>query len=224
MTTQVVTAPLYLPVTLAEVRAWLRIDAPTDAAELATENGVLRRLIGAMVRHAENLTHRAYVERTLRLTLPCWPWIENEHYCGPGIELPYPKALEVTGIVYIDDEGDQQTLAADQYTLHDFREPGFIVPAWVDGSPVIWPLLRGVPNAVQVTWKAGFPPVGSPQDEAAHQAGQPDTLKHWIEARVATLWENREKLVVGAGGNVIELPRSHADGILDELVVGTRIA
>lgn len=207
MTIKVVTAPAYYPVTLAEARAWCRIEADdTD------HDTVLTRLLRAMASYAENLTARAFIERSLRLTLPGWP------ACGE-IELAYPPLIEVTSITYLDTDNAEQTLAADQYEVHDDREPALILPAY---NADAWPDTRGVRNAVRVNFKAGYAAVGSPTDEAAHQAGQPELLKLWIQARIATLFEMREQIIVGATVN--PLPRSHVDGLLDDLVVAARIA
>lgn len=207
MTIQVIEAPDCLPVTLAEARAWCRID-DSDADNTA----VLTQLLGAMTDYAENLTMRAFVQRTLRLTLPAWPG------CG-YIELAYPPLLGVDSITYLDTANALQTLAADQYEVHDDCEPARIYPAFQANA---WPALRYTRNAVRVEFRAGFTPVGSPVDDVAHQAGQPAALKVWIQARLATLFELREQLVVG--GQVNKLPHAFADGLLDPLVTGKRIA
>lgn len=212
MTIQVVTAPLWLPVTLAELRSWCRIEA-----DVTDHDNDLTLLAQTMVVYAENLTARAFIERTLRLVLPCWPQIANWHYRGSGIELPQAPLIAVDSVAYVDEDGADQTLAADQYVVHAWHEPGFIVPAW----QVTWPNLRAVPNAVQVNYRAGFAPVGSPADEGAHQLGQPKNLKLWLAARVATLFENREQLLTVS--NLAALPHHHADGLLDDLVLGERI-
>lgn len=204
MTVREVTAPSYEPVTLAQAKEWCRID-DDDTSQDTT---VLPLLIGAMRRYAENLTGRAFIPRGLQLVLPCWP---------AQIELACPPLTEVTSITYLDTNGVQQTLAADQYTVHDWREPAVIVPAYL----VTWPYLRDALDAVRVNFTAGYPAVGSPTDGVAYQAGLPATLKLWIHARIATLFENREQIVVA--NNLLEIPRGHADGLLDELVVGSRL-
>lgn len=204
MTLRVVTEPAYQPVTLAQAKEWARIDDDTS------QDNVLAMLIAAMTRHAENLTGRAFIQRSLQLILDGWP-------CSGGIELPLPPAIAVSSIQYVDTDGTTQTLAASQYVLHDWREPAVIVPAW----QVTWPNTRYLLNAVKVNYTAGYAPVGSPTDETAYQYSVPATLKTWIAARIATLYENREQIITGT--IVQEIPRTHADGLLDELVVGTRL-
>ena len=213
MTVSVVTPPAYYPVSLQQAKDWCRID---DADETSAEDAILRMLIAAMTGYAENLTHRAFVERTLKLTVNRFPLITVDGMRWVGFELPYPPLLAVESIVYVDLDGESQTLATDQYVVHDWREPGVIVPSW----DATWPSVRAVPNAIEVTYRAGYNP-GSPQDEAGHQDAQPAALKLWLHARLATMYENREQLIQG---NQVEIPRAFADGLLDELIVGSRLA
>lgn len=213
MTIQVVTAAAWLPVTLAQLRSWSRIEA-----DVTDHDNDLTLLAQSMTAYAENLTGRAFIERTLRLILPSWPQLENAHYCGAGVELPQAPLIAVDSVIYTDEDGASQTLAADQYVAHSWREPGFVIPAW----QVTWPSLRALPNAVQVNYRAGYAPIGSPADELAHQLAQPKNLKLWIAARVQTLFEHREQIIVG--NLVTPLPRHFTDGLLDDLVLGERIA
>lgn len=212
MTIQVVTAAAYQPVTLAEARAWCRIE------DDVTENdGVITQLLKTMTAFAENLTGRAFIERTLRLYLPAWPVVCTSAYRGTAIVLPQPPLVAVDSITYLDEDGVEQTLGTTLYDVHSWREPALVVPAWDE----TWPSHRGVPDAIRVNYRAGYPAVGSPQDEAAHQAGQPAQLKVWIQARLATLFEMREQIVVGSTVNA--LPHAYVDGLLDDLVIGERI-
>lgn len=207
-TLQVVSAPDYEPVTRAQAKRWLRIDD-----DITQHDAVIDMLITSMREHAENLTQRAFVSRQLRHTLPDWPW-DREY--GVKIELPYPPLITVDSFTYIDTDGVEQTLAADQYAVHDEYEPAFIIPAW----EVTWPTIRRVPNAIQILYTAGYAP-GSPPDEAAHQEVLPAKLKHWMEAKIATHNEFREQIVTGTIVN--EIPRDFTDGLLDSLIVGTRL-
>lgn len=202
MPVRVVTAPVFEPVSLVDFQAWARID--DDDAQ-----GTFSALLVQAVReYAENLTGRAFIPRALQLILPDWN--------GGCIELPQPPLLEVTSIVYKDVDGVQQTLAADQYVVHSDREPGLIVPAWA----VAWPVLRGVMDSVKVNYRAGYAAVGSPDNEAAYQAGLPAKLKLWIHARAATLNENREQVMAASQA---KLPYDLADGLLDSLRIGGRL-
>lgn len=208
MTVKTVTNPPYEPVSLAEARRWTGLEQDDTQ-----HTPVLQMLIQAMREYAENLTQRAYVPRQLRLYLPDWP--VHQQY-GHLIELPYPPLVSVDSFQYVDTNGATQTLAASQYVVHDQELPAIVIPAW----DVTWPTIRLVPNAIQITYTAGYSP-GSPPDEAAYQEVLPDQLRLWCQARLATLFEHREQVVVG--GAVNKLPHDFVDGLLDRLTVGTRL-
>jgi uncharacterized phiE125 gp8 family phage protein len=208
MALQVITQPAYEPISLAEAKGWLNIEA-----DVTIHDAVLRLLIKAMREMAENLTFRAFISRQLRLTLADWPY-DREY--GVRIELPSAPLLSVESLKYRDTDGVLTTLATDQYDVYEEYEPGLIVPAYL----VAWPTIRRQPDAVQVSFTAGYAP-GSPSDEASNQEVMPGALRLWMQTRLATLFENRETIVIG--GIMTELPRSNVDALLDPLVVGTRL-
>ena len=203
MTVRVVTPPLVEPVTLAEARLWCRIDTDDTA-----QDAVITLLIQAMREYAENLTQRAYIQRTLELTLPCFPY--------RAVELPRAPLQSVSFIKYIAFDGTLTTIPAAEYELDTAREPGIVQPAYLES----WPGVRDVVNAVQIRYVAGYPEGdGSPSDL---RANMPAALKVWMQARLSTLFEIREQLVIGA--TVTPLPRDFADGLLDGLRIGNLFA
>lgn len=208
MTVQVVTEPAFEPVSRAEAKRWLRIDADDTAHDL-----VIDLLIKAMREDAENLTLRAFITRTLKLTLATWHRDENYGLC---IMLPYPPLQSVSTFKYIDEDGVLQTLATDQYAVHEEYTPSFIVPEW----EVSWPTIRRVPDAVQITYVAGYAP-GSPSDAASNQEVMPAKLKLWMQSKIAGHNEFREQIL--AGSAVAKIPRDFTDGLLDSLVIGDRL-
>lgn len=203
---RVVSEPAFEPVTLAEARGWLNITAGDT-----TYDTELTLLIKAMRRYAENLTGRAFMHRSLQLLLPEWPADYIPGMYASVIELPRPPLVSVQTIQYRDDDGVLQTLASDQYVTHPYREPAIVVPEW----QVTWPSVRWLVDAVQVNYIAGYPVSGSPSDEAAQQAAVPESVKLWMHARMATLFEQREQIIIGTIVN--DLPRAFVDGLLDEL-------
>jgi len=208
MALQVVTAPSYEPVSLAEARKWLRLE-DDDTASTA----VLQLLIKAMREDAENLTQRAFIQRTLKLSIDNWP---TDSQYGLKIDLPFPPVASVTTFKYYDTDGVLQTLATDQYDLHTEQEPAFIVPA----HQVTWPTIRLRPDAIQITFVAGYAP-GSPPDEQGSQETLPAQVRLWMQTKLATLYENREQVIVGT--IVSKVPRDFTDALLDSLIVGTRL-
>ena len=205
----IVAQPAYEPVSLAEAKEWLRLSSADTG-----HDGVIRLLIKAMREMAENLTHRAFITRTLRQTLEDWP---RDPQGRTRFRLPFAPLQGVTTFKYRDTNGTLQTLATDQYDVYTHCEPGLVVPAY----NVTWPSIRSQPDALQITYTAGYAS-GSPSDEAAAQDVLPASLRVWMEAKLATLFEQREQLVIGA--SVQPLPRDFTDALLDSLVLGTRIA
>lgn len=203
MTVRTITEPSVEPVTVAEAKEWLRIESGDTTA---AQDALLALLVKAMRAYAENLTGRAFVQRTLELTLPEFP-------CGE-IELPFPPLVSVTHVKYTDIGGELQTVDAVDYEVDAYGEPGRVQPAWLSS----WPATRGVFNAVQVRYVAGYAPTGSPTDDAENV---PAAVKLWMHARLATLWRDREQLI---GANRQAIPRAFADGLLDALVLGSRVA
>jgi uncharacterized phiE125 gp8 family phage protein len=66
------------------------------------------------------------------------------------VNLPFSPVQSVV-VEYVDEAGDTQTLAADQYYLDNKRYPATIYPA----SGVTWPTLGDGPNVVTVTCQTG---------------------------------------------------------------------
>lgn len=207
-TLEVVSEPAYEPVSRAEAKRWLRIDADDT-----NHDQVVDMLVKAMREDAENLTWRAFISRQLRLTLDDWP-LDRQY--GSKIVLPHPPLISVDSFQYLDADGATQTLATTEYDVHAQYEPGFIIPAW----EVTWPTIRRRPNALVITYTAGYAP-GSPSDEASNQENMPAKLRLWMESKMSTHNEFREMII---SGNIVEkIPRDFTDSLLDSLVIGKRL-
>lgn len=204
----VVTPPAYEPVSRDEVKNWLRVDSSDT-----NHDAVIDILISAVRVDVENRTHRALIPRTYRLSMDRWP-IDCEW--GHKIDLWYPPLISVSSVTYLDTDGNRQTLAADQYEVHDESEPAFIVP----GYNIVWPSIRVRPDTLQIEYVAGYAS-GSPDDEDGQQETIPKALRQWMVTKIATLFENREQIVIGT--TVTKIPHDFTDGLLDAFVVGTRM-
>lgn len=203
MTVRIITEPVAEPITLAQAKLHCRLENSFTSDDTLIES----LLIPAARRYAENITRRAYVQRTLELTLPCFP-------DGGVIELPFPPLISVTSVKYIDADGVLQTVAASDYQVDTYRKPGLLKPAYLESWPTI---TRSDFNAVQVRYEAGYSPSGSPASDLDYAANIPETLKCWMQVRVGTMYEHRESIIVG---NIVsELSRNFIDSLLDDLVV-----
>jgi hypothetical protein len=72
-------------------------------------------------------------------------------------------------------------------------------------STSTWPATQDAYGAVRIQYVAGY---------ATHNL-IPKTLRLWMQARISTLYEQREQVVVGQ--TVQALPRDFVDGLLDNL-------
>ncbi len=198
---KIITAPAAYPVLAAEAREWCRIDTG-DTSQDAT----ITLLIRAMTDYAEHLTGRAYVQRTLELDLDCFD------YC---IVLPQPPLIGIDSIAYTDINEAVQTVSSATYEADTVSQPGHVRPL----SGQSWPAIGSRFNPVRIQYRAGYAYVGSPTDYT-DMSYLPANLRLWMQARIATLYENREQIIAQ---NRVEIPRNFADGLLDSLVIGSRL-
>jgi len=149
------------PVSLAEARAHLRLESGED--------DYLADLITASRRHCESFQGRAYVTQTWDLYLDAFP--------GGCIKVPLPPLQSVTFIKYKDSAGVLQTLAASDYVVDAYSEPGLIFLAYGKS----WPSTYPEANAVQIRFAAGY----------GAAAAVPQEMKHAILLKLADLYEHR---------------------------------
>lgn len=172
-------APDNYPITLdsAKAMAVIGYDADDDLVMMAIEAAANE------IDAVQGWLGRALITQTLALKLPHFP---------ARIDLPFPPFQSVSSIAYTDEDGDAQTLAADQYTVKTLTDTGssFIVPAFDSNNlKVSWPNTRAQEDAVVVTYLAGY---------GDNTADIPHIIRWWLQMRVATLYEHREELIVGA--------------------------
>ena len=196
---QVITPPAAYPVTVTEAREWAR--AYSDDAQDAT----LAILIAAMTAHAEHITGRAFVERTLQYNCDAFR----------SFDLLLPPLLEVVSIKYTDSSNVEQTVAASTYEVDTTTEPGRVRAI----SGAAWPAVGPYFNPVRIRYKAGYRPSASPTD-LTDNSYLPAQLRLWIAARIATLYNQREHLI---DGRDVMIARDLADALLDPLILGGRL-
>lgn len=165
------------PVTLAEAKAHCRVDHDVDDA-------VIWGLVIAARQHIEHVTGRQLLLATWALRLDTWPcWVDVPK---PPLLVDDEQDYGVT-ITYLDTAGNSQTLAADQYLVEAPSGPtcarGRIDPAY----GVSWPSVYGAPNAITVTFTAGY---GETADTV------PAALKLALLQLVGHWYEHRETVIV----------------------------
>ena len=139
--------PTVEPVTLAEVKAHLRVTHSEEDSDI--EDFVIptaRQL-------AELATGRALIDQTWILRL--WGFGTNV------IVLPKPPLDSVTSIQYVDNEGNTQTWAASNYTVEtpsgELGLHASVQPAYNE----VYPTTRNVIDSVTITYVAGYGTVAS---------------------------------------------------------------
>jgi uncharacterized phiE125 gp8 family phage protein len=177
-TLELSTGPSIEPVTVAEAKSHMRVDDATD-------DTLIGNYIVAARRWAERFTNRQFIEATWKLHMPQFP---------EEIRLPLPPTSSVTSIVYIDTDGNTQTLDSGEYQTNLKTEPALIKPAYSTS----WPDIRGGDyNSVTVTYVTGY---GTATTDV------PEDIRTAIRILVSHFYEAREPIIVGSAISVV--PRS----------------
>lgn len=163
MSKALITPPAALPVTLADVKAHLRVE--TD-----DEDDYLSDLIATATAQVEAETGRALIGQTWRVYRDDWP-------ADGLVELPVSPVRAIAEIRVYGVDGAPATLAGDAYLLDAVSDP----PRLLLAAP---PLPGAALNGIEIDVEAGFGDTG---------ADVPDTLvrailvlaAHWHEHRGA---------------------------------------
>ncbi|GEC15160.1 head-tail connector protein [Nitrobacter winogradskyi] len=170
-------APTITPVSLAEVKAHLRVDHTDDDA-----------MIGALLTAATErfdgwtgILGRCLVEQTWRQDFECF---------SDCLRLPLAPVLSIESITYFDGDNAQQTLAASVYNLFtDARGP------YVGLKPdQPWPGIYSRRDAISVTFKAGYATTPA-QGETPAQSTVPEPIKLAIILQVKLNYDPLESAV-----------------------------
>lgn len=169
------------PITLRDALIHLRRIADSDPvdspAEVGPDDSKIQRLIRAARGHAEQFTGRCFADADYEVKFNSfwhgcnWLWfphipIESALWVnGYGgfvsrydkLDLPIAPVQSVTSVIYVDVDGNEQTLDADQYVFDDNPDAPSIRLAFGQS----WPQTRGEANSVRVRFHAGYGPVQS---------------------------------------------------------------
>lgn len=168
-TLRVVTAPAVEPVTVAEAKAHLRVDASDDDTYIGT-------LITAAREWVETYLDRAIVTQQLVMTLKNFPADDHE------IELPRPPMASAgtataISVTYTLSSGATASLSSSNYRVARYATPGELQTLYAG----TWPAdTLEDENAVSVTWWAGFGPTGASVPAAIRHA-MLMLVGHWYD-------------------------------------------
>lgn len=150
---KITTAPTEIPVTLDEVKAHIR---ETAAAKDAEVSGYIRAALDQL-EGPNGLLGRCLVTQTVQYTMDCFPaegWWEYSRFVS-AFDLPLSPLSSVTSIVYLDENGAEQTLSSSKYRVLNAgveTKRGRVELAYDE----TWPDTRPIEQAVTVTYVAGF--------------------------------------------------------------------
>lgn len=177
------------PVTLAEAKAWARVEFNDDDS-----------LISDIIQAARNDIEGPGLKRAVMLQSRCiyfmgFPWTGGYYNrlirsMGPNpwwlptaqgiIMLPYPPLQAVTSIQYVDpSSGTLLTIDPSTYLFTQNSTPGRVQPQY--GS--VWPLARPVIDAVQITYTCGY---------GQWEPDVPAAARLAMRSVIAATYENRE--------------------------------
>jgi uncharacterized phiE125 gp8 family phage protein len=127
------------PVTLAEVKAWCRVETSDEDALITSI------LIPAARAIAEQESNRYIAARTVQLALDEFP--------SGAIDLRASAPVTaIDWVRYIDSAGVQQTIGSSNYALDDWTLTPWLLPAY----GYAWPVAREQANALVIQYQAGY--------------------------------------------------------------------
>lgn len=210
------TAPTAEPVSVAQVKAFGRIDAND-----VSQDQMIAIFIGAAREAVQQICRSSFATQSWKLGLDKFPspsletssanWYGPAWGVGPGpltvmkpdgktqfeIVLPMPPLQTVDSIKYYDAMGVFQTLAPAAYLVDSMSQPARITPAY----GTTWPATLNRANAVEITFTAGS------------TATVPFGVMVWMLQHVLDSYENREAILTGQRGAVEINPKF--DRLLD---------
>lgn len=175
MRISVATYPSEYPLSVSDAKTHLRVDGSADDAAIES-------CISAATIAIEKMCGLAIIEKTFVWTIDAFP--ENDI---DTITFPIHPVSEIVSIVYDDEDGNEQTVSAGDYTLvaDDIR------PAVALTANASWPsAVTDTPGGVRITFKAGFSPddMVSPPDS---RANIPAPIVHALKILTGRFYEER---------------------------------
>lgn len=133
------TAPVLEPLTLAEVKLYIKPDS-------AAEDSTLNNLITTAREDCESFQNRAYITQTWGLWLDAWPR-------GDLIKIPLPPLQSVSSVKYYGSDDTESTMATADYFVDTKSEPGRLALNYGKS----WPSITLRPhNGICIEFVAGY--------------------------------------------------------------------
>jgi uncharacterized phiE125 gp8 family phage protein len=161
MTYALITPPAAEPISLAELKAHLRVDS-------AEEDALLTSLIRTAREHLERTSGLVLISQGWRLYLDCWPQADV-------IEITRGPVISVDVVRAFDELGEESQISLTGHVLDGVRRPARL---WLRERPQA----RQAINGVEIDFNAGFGETG---------ADVPDALKRALLVHAAHMYEFR---------------------------------
>lgn len=173
--TQVV-APTNYPVTLAEAKAFCRV-------EITDDDTLITSYLASATSFAETFCGRALCTQTLALTLDRWP-------ADYTLRLPKPPIQSLTSIQYKDYSNVWQTISSSAYVFD--QATARVTPTY--GG--VWPVQLPIVGSIKATYVAGYSLDGS---------SVPEQIKLAIKYLVS-LWYDQRTPILTTGAVASAIP------------------
>jgi uncharacterized phiE125 gp8 family phage protein len=162
--------PTAEPIDLAYVR-----DFHLRVTNDDVEDAYLDRLISVARRQGESFTGRAWMPQTWAMILPAFPRV---------IRIPKPPLIDLVSITYFD--GDDMSQTVDSSTYRVSRPSGPLAKGGTVTPVDTWPTTATRPDAVRVTFEAGYVDGSSPPG-----IDVPEDLVHGMLLIIGELYKQR---------------------------------
>lgn len=161
------------PVSLSTARLHLRLDT-MGSPPTHPDDALVTALITVAREAVENFTELTVAVNDFQMKMDFFPTAE--------INLGTWPVNSITSVTYVDSNGATQTISAADYALDTFSKPAQVNLAY--GKT--WPMVRNQPNAVTVTFEAGYTGDTSPVTNV-----MPKALIQAMLLTITDLYENR---------------------------------
>lgn len=183
---QLVTAASGLPVTLGQMRAHLRMNSGAH-----DEDSLISAAISAATNKIEEECRRALITQSWRAEIDGGAWAISQ-----PVSLPRPKLQTIGAVEYRNTAGNWTPWSS--YRTREVTEPASL---WLTAAPADVATPDHDTDAVwRVTYTAGY---------GASAKDVPDALCAAVKLLAATIYEQRENIIVGT--IVSEIPRGISD-------------
>lgn len=199
MTPLLISASTTEPILVEEAGENLRAQHDGNSPPTFYEGELIERLISVA---------RQACEEYLELSLVAKTWeVAADSFCCGDIELPYGPVRSIVSVTYVNTDGDDTVVAADQYRI----SPYGTVPTLRRAYNVSWPSdARTDLDSVRVRYTAGYPSADSPPQEV------PELIRQAMHLYIGHYFEHREAVI---DGTLMELPLG-AKHLLDKMRTG----